>query len=181
MFGHRASASVFKDKEPWLIMSLQDIFQSFRRPFEPSRSWLKYCKYKPTQFLLYSLPAPPASPLLTFNMKLLLLGGLVSAVSAFPGMANVQFKRQSIPTLPLSQNEGNSGPIDSTSFDPQDQYVDVTPGSANEYQAPGPGDLRGPCPGLNAAANHGFLPRSGITTIGQSMFHRTKLPAAEVG
>lgn len=25
----------------------------------------------------------------------------------------------------------------------------------------------GPCPGLNAAANHGYLPRSGIVTAGQ--------------
>ncbi|BEI84632.1 hypothetical protein CcaverHIS002_0500330 [Cutaneotrichosporon cavernicola] len=28
--------------------------------------------------------------------------------------------------------------------------------------APGPGDLRGPCPGLNTAANHGYLPRNGV-------------------
>ncbi|THU90501.1 Cloroperoxidase [Dendrothele bispora CBS 962.96] len=33
----------------------------------------------------------------------------------------------------------------------------------NEHQwmAPGPNDLRGPCPGLNTLANHGFLPRDG--------------------
>lgn len=30
--------------------------------------------------------------------------------------------------------------------------------------APGPGDIRGPCAGLNAAANHGYLPRNGIAT-----------------
>ncbi|KAL6863652.1 Peroxidase, family 2 domain-containing protein [Trichoderma novae-zelandiae] len=37
----------------------------------------------------------------------------------------------------------------------------------NEWQAPGPDDSRGPCPGLNSLANHGFLPRSGknITII----------------
>jgi hypothetical protein len=29
------------------------------------------------------------------------------------------------------------------------------------WQAPGPGDIRGPCPGLNTLANHGFLPRNG--------------------
>ncbi|KAJ8081092.1 hypothetical protein PM082_017933 [Marasmius tenuissimus] len=33
--------------------------------------------------------------------------------------------------------------------------------SAYPWQAPGPNDLRGPCPGLNTLANHGFLPRSG--------------------
>ncbi|KAK7951059.1 Cloroperoxidase [Apiospora aurea] len=34
-----------------------------------------------------------------------------------------------------------------------------TPG--NEWSAPGPSDVRGPCPGLNTLANHGFLPRDG--------------------
>ncbi|KAK0505376.1 Chloroperoxidase [Armillaria luteobubalina] len=29
----------------------------------------------------------------------------------------------------------------------------------HEWKAPGPSDLRGPCPGLNTLANHGFLPR----------------------
>lgn len=27
--------------------------------------------------------------------------------------------------------------------------------------APGPGDVRSPCPGLNSLANHGFIPRNG--------------------
>ncbi|KAF5353621.1 hypothetical protein D9758_013786 [Tetrapyrgos nigripes] len=29
------------------------------------------------------------------------------------------------------------------------------------FQAPGPNDARGPCPGLNTLANHGYLPRNG--------------------
>ncbi|KAH8801237.1 Chloroperoxidase [Flagelloscypha sp. PMI_526] len=32
---------------------------------------------------------------------------------------------------------------------------------AGDWQQPGPDDIRGPCPGLNALANHGFLPRDG--------------------
>ena len=32
-------------------------------------------------------------------------------------------------------------------------------------QAPGPNDIRGPCPGLNAAANHNFLAHDGVTTF----------------
>src|SRR5690242_12945219 len=31
--------------------------------------------------------------------------------------------------------------------------------TAHAFQAPGPNDIRGPCPGLNAAANHNFLAR----------------------
>ena len=30
-----------------------------------------------------------------------------------------------------------------------------------EWSAPGSGDVRSPCPGLNACANHGFIPHSG--------------------
>lgn len=31
----------------------------------------------------------------------------------------------------------------------------------DDWRAPGPGDLRSPCPALNALANHGLLPRDG--------------------
>ncbi|KAF5361267.1 hypothetical protein D9758_010257 [Tetrapyrgos nigripes] len=34
-------------------------------------------------------------------------------------------------------------------------------GDDHEFQAPGPNDARGPCPGLNTLANHGYLPRDG--------------------
>ncbi|KAF2122406.1 Chloroperoxidase [Lophiotrema nucula] len=74
-----------------------------------------------------------------------------------------------IPNLPLSQNEGNSGPIPSTGFNAAEQLVNVGAGSGHQYQAPGSGDKRGPCPGLNAAANHGFLPRNGLPTIAQTV------------
>lgn len=33
-------------------------------------------------------------------------------------------------------------------FDAESQFVDVGPGSGHEWQAPGPNDLRGECPGL---------------------------------
>ncbi|KAF7189733.1 Dothistromin biosynthesis peroxidase dotB [Pseudocercospora fuligena] len=52
-------------------------------------------------------------------------------------------------------------------FNAAEQYIDVSKGSGHEYVAPGPGDLRGPCPGLNAFANHGFLPHNGYATIQQ--------------
>ncbi|KAL2075059.1 hypothetical protein VTL71DRAFT_1 [Oculimacula yallundae] len=37
--------------------------------------------------------------------------------------------------------------------------------TAHYFTAPGPNDIRGPCPGLNAAANHNFLSHDGITTF----------------
>lgn len=50
-------------------------------------------------------------------------------------------------------------------FDAAQQLVDVTGDYA--FVAPGDGDQRGPCPGLNALANHGYLPHNGIATIEQ--------------
>lgn len=39
--------------------------------------------------------------------------------------------------------------------------------TAHQFMAPGPTDIRGPCPGLNAAANHNFLARDGIVTFNE--------------
>ncbi|KAF1933715.1 Cloroperoxidase [Didymella exigua CBS 183.55] len=35
------------------------------------------------------------------------------------------------------------------------------------FQAPSKDDQRGPCPGLNALANHGYIPHDGITSYGE--------------
>ncbi|KZP14625.1 hypothetical protein FIBSPDRAFT_751561 [Athelia psychrophila] len=48
-------------------------------------------------------------------------------------------------------------------FDASAQLVSVSGNHA--WIAPGPTDQRGPCPGLNAAANHNYLPRDGIATF----------------
>jgi hypothetical protein len=47
-------------------------------------------------------------------------------------------------------------------------YQVPAPGdTAHQFVAPGPNDIRGPCPGLNAAANHNFLAHDGITTFNE--------------
>ena len=103
------------------------------------------------------------------KLSFALLGFASSALAGCP-MAHMRNMARQIPNLPLSQNEGNSGPIPSTGFNAAEQLVNVGSGSGHQYQAPCSGDKRGPCPGLNAAANHGFLPRNGITTLAQSSF-----------
>ena len=50
-----------------------------------------------------------------------------------------------------------------TTFDPISQHVSTTGKYA--FVAPGAGDQRGPCPGLNALANHGYLPHNGVADI----------------
>lgn len=71
--------------------------------------------------------------------------------AAASGKENRHEKRQSGP-----------GNIPFTTFS-EDQLIDVT----GEYAwvAPGPNDIRGPCPGLNALANHGYFPHSGVVPI----------------
>ncbi|KAF2212834.1 hypothetical protein CERZMDRAFT_111854 [Cercospora zeae-maydis SCOH1-5] len=59
----------------------------------------------------------------------------------------------------------NTSPLGAPVFNAEDQFVDVSEGSGHEFQAPGPGDIRGQCPGLNAVANHRFFPSNGIVDI----------------
>lgn len=67
-------------------------------------------------------------------------------------------------SIEASANEGRS--VKRTpGFSASQQYVSNT--GAHAYKAPGPSDLRGPCPGLNAMANHGYIPHNGVATITQ--------------
>lgn len=50
-------------------------------------------------------------------------------------------------------------------FDAQAQLVSTS--GQYKFVAPGPTDARGECPGLNAMANHGYIPRNGKATIEQ--------------
>jgi len=50
-------------------------------------------------------------------------------------------------------------------FDAAAQYVSNT--GEHKFVPPGPTDQRGPCPGLNAMANHNYMPHNGIATIQQ--------------
>ena len=105
-----------------------------------------------------------------------LLAVLTGRVSAFPGAILEAVKND--PELQARANEileaRQSGADAATKvfepvpiFNKAAQYVDVSKGSGNEWVKPGPNDLRGPCPGLNAFANHGFLPHNGYATIAQ--------------
>ena len=60
------------------------------------------------------------------------------------------------------KRQSGPGNIPFTTFN-ENQLVDVT----GEYAwvAPGPNDIRGPCPGLNALANHGYFPHSGVVPL----------------
>ncbi|KAL9094518.1 MAG: hypothetical protein Q9165_003077 [Trypethelium subeluteriae] len=73
-----------------------------------------------------------------------------------------KLKRQVDPTAP--QGAG-ALPATPPLFDAAAQYVSNQGDYA--FVAPGAGDQRGECPGLNALANHGYLPHNGYATIEQ--------------
>lgn len=58
-------------------------------------------------------------------------------------------------------------------FNAEAQRIDVSGDHA--FLPPGHGDLRGPCPGLNALANHNYLPRNGVATIPEFIAATTKV------
>ncbi|KAK4498399.1 hypothetical protein PRZ48_011057 [Zasmidium cellare] len=63
------------------------------------------------------------------------------------------------PGQALLAARGNCGISSCLGIFTPDQLVSTS--GENAYQKPGPTDIRGPCPGLNAAANHGYLYRTG--------------------
>ena len=67
-------------------------------------------------------------------------------------------KRAGLP--PVAPFPDNFGVPKEYTFDADLQHVDLTGDHA--WIAPGPDDRRGPCSGLNALANHGFISRDGV-------------------
>ncbi|CAK4025800.1 Aromatic peroxygenase [Lecanosticta acicola] len=63
----------------------------------------------------------------------------------------------------VSKARGNCGILPCLTFNAEDQLVSTT--GEHAYQSPAADEIRGPCPGLNAAANHGYLSRSGVLTL----------------
>lgn len=136
---------------------------------------------------LIHVDRPASKPTLLKMHFLALLATLAAPAVAFPHMRNANPEvlqqasqlatrtisrisaRQQIPNDPLgfSKAQTNCGPTPCLTFNPADQLVSVTGQYA--YASPAPDEIRGPCPGLNAAANHGYLPRSGIVSLEQTV------------
>ncbi|KAG4443914.1 hypothetical protein IFR05_000554 [Cadophora sp. M221] len=99
----------------------------------------------------------------------------VSYVTAWPQVIEMneklQFAKRAEPPYrtPAFPDQGrpNTG-LPPLGFNAQDQLVDVADDGPHAFKAPVAGAKRGQCPGLNAAANHGYLNRNGITTITQA-------------
>ncbi|CAE6341197.1 unnamed protein product [Rhizoctonia solani] len=94
---------------------------------------------------------------------------LAASALAFPAIGSAGKKEAA--GCPFAANSANSkrqsNAVPPTTFDPVKQKIDVSGKYA--FQAPRPGDKRGPCPGLNALANHGYLPHNGVTSLTQAI------------
>ncbi|TID22771.1 aromatic peroxygenase [Venturia nashicola] len=94
------------------------------------------------------------------KLSIMCAAGLAGSALAFPSIMNEALeegrKAGKVAKRVLGFNPG---------FDAAAQLVDVH--GSHAWQAPGTSDLRGPCPGLNALANHNYLPHNGVATIDQ--------------
>jgi hypothetical protein len=115
---------------------------------------------------MFFLSKPTHHTLITaYSMvaKLFTSALLLNGVVAFPSIAEhlaQQNKRQLPVAIPFPEYPGTPDHALFNQFDASSQLVDVS--GAHAFQLPGKGDIRGPCAGLNAAANHGYISRDGI-------------------
>ncbi|KAF9445367.1 Cloroperoxidase, partial [Macrolepiota fuliginosa MF-IS2] len=103
--------------------------------------------------------------MVTFVNFVALALSLASTASAFPAYGSLaglprEDLEQILPSLQFTKPPAPPGPL---AYNGTKLVYD----KAHPWKAPGPNDIRGPCPGLNTLANHGYLPHDGITTPGQ--------------
>ncbi|KAJ7039446.1 hypothetical protein C8F04DRAFT_996990 [Mycena alexandri] len=68
-----------------------------------------------------------------------------------------------IPDRPSTNATARRSLFFPSTFDEADQRFQISP--PHQFIQAGPNDHRGPCPGLNSLANHGFISRSGVDTF----------------
>lgn len=117
----------------------------------------------PAGFDLEQLQALRKDDLLSMNPE-------TAAITARVEEAVKEYRTNSLDKRQIGTVESQCGTTPCTTFNATAQFVDVRPGTAHQFVAPTASDKRGPCPGLNAAANHGFLPHNGILTVAQSTY-----------
>lgn len=96
---------------------------------------------------------------------------LLNGATAYPQIATQVLEARAAEAgadaeaVDLESRQINPPPVLPPGFDPKFQYVSNK--GKYKFVAPGPTDQRGPCPGLNALANHGYMPHNGVGTIQQ--------------
>ncbi|KDR72025.1 hypothetical protein GALMADRAFT_143372 [Galerina marginata CBS 339.88] len=91
-----------------------------------------------------------------------LIALFANAATAFPaygslaGLTKEQLD-EVLPTLEIRELTSPPGPLNDTS-------AKLVNDKAHPWMPVAPADIRGPCPGLNTLASHGWLPRNGIAS-----------------
>ncbi|KAI9791138.1 MAG: hypothetical protein M1833_001697 [Piccolia ochrophora] len=94
----------------------------------------------------------------------LVLLNLVSASCPYAKRALEDAKKQEHASN-IKERQTGPGGLPFTTFN-ENQRVSVT--GQHAWRAPGPNDIRGPCPGLNVLSNHGYFPRNGVVSLAQA-------------
>ncbi|PPR06380.1 hypothetical protein CVT26_004641 [Gymnopilus dilepis] len=95
-------------------------------------------------------------------LRLLALCTFASGFPAHHSLAGLTREQldEILPTLSFTPPPNPPGPLKDTS-------AKLVNDAAHPWRPAAPGDIRGPCPGLNTLASHGWLPRNGIATPDQ--------------
>ncbi|ESZ98825.1 hypothetical protein SBOR_0794 [Sclerotinia borealis F-4128] len=102
----------------------------------------------------------------TFFLALIAFSILPIQILAFPAIAlEAAARNPDIASLAKAAHKKRLATRSSPGFNAAAQIIDVS--GVHEFVPPTSKDLRGPCPGLNALANHGFIPHNGFATISQ--------------
>ncbi|RAL67849.1 hypothetical protein DID88_008575 [Monilinia fructigena] len=96
---------------------------------------------------------------------LALLAFAAAEVAAYPKLAAEHAERLAKSQIGKRSTAARDTLHKRTSFDAALQYVSTKGEHAFVPPDFDAGDVRGPCPGLNAAANHGYIPHNGVGTI----------------
>ncbi len=90
---------------------------------------------------------------------------LVDAFPRLPNGGDGSSAKRSTQSANCPYSSTNKQVKRQVTFEPSAQYVSTT--GSNAFVPPNfaAGDQRGPCPGLNALANHGYLPHSGVASL----------------
>ncbi|KAK3117722.1 hypothetical protein LTR53_000651 [Teratosphaeriaceae sp. CCFEE 6253] len=121
--------------------------------------------------------------MVSFTTAAINAAALVGLVGAFPHLAmdrltepiaaDVAYKQLLERQSTTAPQGAGALPLVPPPFDAKSQLINVT--GAHAFTPPGSGDARGECPGLNALANHNYLPHNGVATIAQFVSATTQV------
>ncbi|KAJ6559787.1 Chloroperoxidase [Mycena capillaripes] len=94
----------------------------------------------------------------SFSQLILVFSPLFIAVNAWPNIRDA-------PSTTVDIQDGQTGVLMVLPPRQTDTGTKRIPDADHPFIAPGPNDMRGPCPAMNTLANHGYISRNGITSF----------------